>query len=476
MAGPTWWCLLPSAALIAYMAGCANPADRPLSGGIPDVDEVFSEYGDQTPGCALGVIRDGEFVYRRGYGMANLEHGVPINPDSVFRVASVSKQFTAMVVLLLVEDGRLSLDDSVRQWIAELRAFGDRISIRQLIHHTSGIRDYLTLMELAGYRDADYFSAADLLGMLGRQHDLNFRPGAEHLYSNSGYFLLGEIIQRVTGKSLAAVAEERIFALLGMSHTHFHDDHSRLVLNRASGYVPGDSGFEISMTTLPIVGDGGLFTTVNDLLAWDRNFYENRLGSGSPELITRWLQPGTLDSAKPIEYAAGIIDRTYRGARLVSHGGGIAGFRANILRFPELRFTTVVLCNVASADPSKFGREVADFFLAEELGPRLLEVAPKQVTVATPEFALSVAELREFAGRYVSPELRVSYLLEIDEGELYWEIPLRLRYRLVSEGGDRMRSDEVPVHFHFERDSAGRVSGFELDAGRVVDLWFERVR
>ena len=471
----TWQHLAPSAALLACVTGCAAPVDQPLIGAMPEIDAVFASYGDQTPGCALGVIRDGEFIYRRGYGMANLEHSMPINADTVFRTGSVSKQFTAMIVLLLVEEGRLSLDDSVRRWIPELRDFGDQISVRQLLHHTSGIRDYLTLMALGGYRDADYFSVAELLARLARQRDLNFRPGAEHLYSNSGYFLLGEIVARVTGQSLAAVADERVFAPLGMSQTHFHDDYSRLVPNRASGYAPDDDGFNISMTTLPIVGDGGVFTTVNDLLAWDRNFYENRLGSGSPELITRWLRPGTLDSGEPIEYAAGITDGTYRGVRLVSHGGSYVGFRANILRFPEQRFTAIVLCNVATANPSQLGRRVADVYLADELGTRGPDVAPEPAAPPQ-EFSLSVAELREFEGRYVSSELRSNYVLAIEDGELYWEIPLGLRYRLASEGRDRMRADEWPVLFRFERDSAGRVSGFELDAGRVVDLWFERVR
>ncbi len=443
---------------------------------MPEVDAVFASYGDQTPGCALGMIRDGEFIYRRGYGMANLEHSVPINADTVFRTGSVSKQFTAMIVLLLAEEGRLSLDDPVRQWISELRGFGDQISVRQLLHHTSGIRDYLTLMALAGYRDADYYSAADLLAMLARQRDLNFLPGAEHLYSNSGYFLLGEIVERVTGQSLAAVAGERIFAPLGMSQTHFHDEHTRLVPNRASGYAPVDDEFTVSMTTLPIVGDGGVFTTINDLLAWDRNFYDNRLGSGSPELILRWLQPGALASGEPVEYSAGITDGSYRGARLVSHGGSFVGFRADILRFPEHRFTAVVLCNVSTANPSELGRRVADVYLADELGVRGPDAAVEAEAPRPAEFALSVAELRDFEGRYVSPELRVTYVLEIEEGELFWEIPLRLRDRLASEGPDSMRAQEWPVAFRFERASSGRVSGFELDAGRVVDLWFERVR
>lgn len=476
MVRATWGHLASSAVLLGFAVGCAAPEDGPPTRAMPEVDAVFAAYGEQTPGCALGVIRAGEFIYRRWYGLANLEHGVPINADTVFRTGSVSKQFTAMIVLLLAEEGRLSLDDAVSQWIPELRDFGDRVTLRQLIHHTSGIRDYLTLMRLAGYREADYYSAPDLLAMLARQRDLNFRPGAEFLYSNSGYFLLGEVVERATGKSLAAVADERLFAPLGMGETHFHDDHERLVQNRANGYAAADGGFTVSMTTLPIVGDGGVFTTVNDLLAWDRNFYDNRLGSASPELITRWLQPGTLDSGEPIAYSAGITDGKYRDLRLVSHSGGFVGFRADILRFPEQRFTAIVLCNVSTANPSALGRAVADVVLTDELGRRPSEPVTAQTAPDSPEFALSVAELREFEGRYVSSELRSSYVLEIDEGELYWEMPLRFRHRLASEGADRMRADEWPVLFRFERDSRGRVSGFELDAGRVVDLWFERVR
>ncbi len=476
MARTAWRRLARCTVLLTCIAGCGTAVDGPLAGTMPEVDAVFAAYGDQTPGCALGVIRDGEFVYRRGYGMASLEHSVPITADTVFRTGSVSKQFTAMVILLLAEEGRLSLDDPVRRWVPELRDFGDRIAIRQLMHHTSGIRDYLTLMALAGYREADYYSADDLLAMLSRQRDLNFRPGAEYLYSNSGYFLLGEVVERATGQSLAAVAEERIFAPLGMSQSHLHDEHTRLVPNRANGYSPGDGGFDVSMTTLPIVGDGGLFTTVNESLAWDRNFYDNRLGAGSPELVRRWLQPGMLDSGEPLEYSAGIAVTTYRGQRLVSHGGAFVGFRADLLRFPEQRFGVTVLCNVSTANPSELGRRVADIYLADDLGPRPSPAATEEPAVAPQEFALSVAELRDFEGRYVSPELRVTYMLEIQDGELFWEIPLRRRDWLASEGPDRMRAQEWPVLFRFERDSAGRVSGFELDAGRVVDLWFERVR
>lgn len=476
MVHATWWYVGPSVALLALAVGCAAPVDGPLTATIPEVDAVFAAYDDQTPGCALGVIRDGEFIYRRGYGLANLEHSVPISAETVFRIASVSKQFTAMIVLLLEQDGLLSLDDAVGRWIPQLRDFGDRVTLRQLVHHTSGVRDYLTLMALAGYREADYYAAPDLMAMLARQRDLNFRPGAEFLYSNSGYFLLGEVVQRATGKSLAGVAEERLFAPLGMGETHFHDDPERLVPNRASGYAAADDGFTISMTNLPIVGDGGVFTTVNDLLAWDRNYYDNHLGSGAPELITRWLQPGTLDSGEPIAYSAGITDSTYRGLQLVSHSGGFVGFRANILRFPEQRFTIIVLCNTSTANPSALGRSVADVLIADQLGRRPSEPVAAETALASPEFALSVAELREFEGRYVSSELRSSYVLEIEEGELYWEIPLRLRHRLASEGLDHMRADEWPVLFRFERDSGGRVSGFELDAGRVVGLWFERVR
>ncbi|MFB3126207.1 MAG: serine hydrolase domain-containing protein, partial [Candidatus Acidiferrales bacterium] len=228
------------------------------------VDKVFAQWDKPgSPGCALGVIKGGELIYKRGYGMANLEHNIPISSTSVFRIGSTSKQFSALSILLLVEEGKLSLDDNIRKYLPEMPDYGSPVTIRHLIHHSSGIRDYLTLMSLVGKGDDDFYTDEDVVVMLARQRELNFNPGDRFLYSNSGYFLLSQIVKRASGQSLREYAAEKIFGPLGMQNTHLHDDHTLIVQSRASGYSPRKDGdYQINMTTLGMVGDGGVFTTV----------------------------------------------------------------------------------------------------------------------------------------------------------------------------------------------------------------------
>jgi len=259
---------------------------------LPDrVDALFAPWDKPgSPGCALGVIRDGQLIYKRGYGMANLEYDIPISPTSVFWIASTSKQFTAFSVALLARQGKLSLDDDIRRYLPEMPPYQRPVTIRHLIHHTSGFRDYLVLKHMAGiptedvHSDEDIFhlmarqTDEDVLAFLARQKELNFAPGDAHLYSNSNYLLLAHIVKRVSGKSLREFAEEYIFKPLGMTNTHFQDDLTQLVRNRAVGYSPrAGGGFVSVVTNFDRVAPAGVLTTVEDLLLWDRNFYENRL-------------------------------------------------------------------------------------------------------------------------------------------------------------------------------------------------------
>jgi CubicO group peptidase (beta-lactamase class C family) len=339
------------------------------------VDKLFAEWGRaDSPGCALGIIQDGQFVYKRGYGMATLEHDVPITSWTVFRIASTSKQFTAMCIALLVEQGRIALDDDIHKYLPELPEYEYPITIRHLVHHTSGLRDYLELMELAGTRDEDFYTDDEGLEMLARQKALNFAPGEEYLYSNTGYYLLGIIVRRVSGQSLRAFAEENVFRPLGMANTHFHDDHTEIVARRATGYSPNEEkekgGYRIDETTLNLVGDGGVFTTVEDLFLWDQNFYRNRLGLGGNALIRQILTPGTLNNGSPLNYAFGLVAGNYKGLRTISHSGGFVGFRAEMIRFPEQKFSVICLANLSTIDPTHLARQVADIYLADQLEER----------------------------------------------------------------------------------------------------------
>jgi CubicO group peptidase (beta-lactamase class C family) len=258
-----------------------------MSSRTTEVDKLFSEWDKpDAPGCALAVIQNGEIIYQHGYGMANLEYDIPISTNSVFDIASNSKQFTAMCIVLLSRQNLLTLDDEIQKYIPEIPQQNNPITIRHLIYHTSGLRDYLDLMDWSGMIYENNYSGQEIISLIARQQSLNFQPGAEQLYCNSGYFLLSEIINRVSGKSLRVFAQEYIFAPLGMTNTHFHDNFREIVRNRANAYDrQEDGGFQIDMSLLDNCGDGQLYTTVEDLLLWDRNFYHNILGGYGQDLI-----------------------------------------------------------------------------------------------------------------------------------------------------------------------------------------------
>lgn len=363
------------------------------------VDKLFETWDSTvSPGVSLAIIHNGEIIYERGYGMANLEHNVAITPETVFRIGSTSKQFTAACIVILSLQGKLSLDDDIRKYLPELPAYEKPITVRHLIHHTSGIRDYLGLAYLSGKSEDDFYTPEDTVAMIARQKGLNFIPGVEHLYSNSGYFLLGVIVSRASGKSLNAFAQEHIFKPLGMKNTHFHDDYTMIVKKRADGHSKSEKGFRILNTTLNHVGDGGVFTTVEDLYLWNQAIYNNKLGK---ELMDLMLQKGVLNNGKELEYAFGLNVGQYRGLKLVAHGGSFVGFRADMIRFPEEKFSVICLANLASINPSKLCRQVADIYLADKF---IEEKAPeKKAESITPVF-LTQTELKNKVGKYTDKE------------------------------------------------------------------------
>src|SRR6266705_6280065 len=332
------------------------------------VDEIFVDLTKAgSPGCAVGVYRDGKMVYSKGYGLANLEENVPVTTQSVFNIGSTSKQFTAASILLLEKQDKLSLNDDVRKYIPELPDYGQKVTILQLLNHTSGLRDYLTLMDLAGIHTDGVTTDEDALQMIYRQKALNFAPGSDWLYSNTGFFLLSVIVKRVSGKTLREFAAENIFMPLEMTHTQFRDDHTSLVANRALAYDPKENGvgFRLNVSYFEQTGDGAVHTSVEDLLKWDENFYSAKVGGQS--FLNEIQEPGKLNSGKTLDYAKGLFVGRYRGLRFVDHGGSWGGYRAQLLRFPEQHFSVVCLCNVAKANPEKRAHEVADVFLAAEM-------------------------------------------------------------------------------------------------------------
>lgn len=381
------------------------------------IDSIFAPFdGTARPGCALAVGQGSTTLYERGYGMSDLQHGIPIGPTSIFHVASVSKQFAAFAVALLAQDGKLSLDDEVQRHIPELPKYERKVTIRQLIHHTSGIRDQWELLGMAGWRyPDDLFTQQDVLDIVVRQRALNFLPGDEFLYSNAGYSLLAMIVERVSGQSLRAFSEARIFAPLGMTRTHVQDDHAFIVPGRTSAYEPRPAGgWKISIPVFDTHGATSLFTTPGDLLLWLRNFETKRVGS--PALFTEALTSAVLTNGRPTDYGFGIALETYRGARAYGHGGADAGYRADLLRLPDHQLDIAVACNFATATPNVYSRAVADVVLGDRLAPR---PAAGGATVAAGTVA--PARLAQLAGVYKSSTSDLSILIGLRDGTLMLE-------------------------------------------------------
>jgi CubicO group peptidase (beta-lactamase class C family) len=463
--------------LLIFTLTAALPASAGEQSPVHAVDEIFAEYDrESSPGCALGVIRDGAFIYRRGYGMANLEHRIPLSSGSVFRIGSTSKQFTAMAVALLAEDGALSLDESLRRYFPEFPEWAEAVTVAQLVHHTSGIRDYLQLAYLAGMTsDAAHYTDEWALQLLARQRALNFPPGEQHLYSNSGYLLLAHLVERVSGMSLKAFAGKHIFGPLGMEHSHFHDDHTHVVRGRAAGYAPLEAGgFAISMTTLDMVGDGGVYTTIDDLLLWDRNFYDNRLGAGGPSLIERMITPGRLSDGSIMDYASGLNVEAFRGLKMISHGGAFVGYRADLIRFPEQRFSVAVLCNRSDGSPSAKARAVAEHYLADSM----TSVAPLDDTISAEEIEPTAEFLERYAGDFWEPTEGFAAKTRVIDGRLWAVHSPERRNELVPIGSHRFRMPDVgaDVVVTFEMGEAGVVRMKRTINGRVRGAFtpFER--
>ena len=421
------------------------------------LDTLFAAWDNtRSPGCALGVSRNGNLVYSRGYGMANLEYDVAIAPDSIFHVASISKQFTAFSIALLASEGKLGLDDEIRRYLPELPDYRQRITIRHLLTHTSGLRDQWSLLRLAGWRPDDLITEDDVLNMVARQKSLNFVPGAEYLYSNTGFTLLAVIVKRVSGQSLREFAETRIFRPLGMRDTHFHDDHTMIVRGRTSAYQPRPGGgWKISIPVFDTYGATSLFTTVGDLLKWEQNFVDARVG-GRP-VLDEMQMSGRLNGGTATDYGFGLAVNTYRGLRTVGHGGSDAGYRADVVRFPDQHLAIAAFCNLSTIAPGVLTRKAAEIIL----GPDVF--AP-----SAPSMSLAQTEVAALAGTYWNPITDDVLRIMIKDGQLTNDNNV-----LAPLGGGRFRVGEQSTEFVFPPSTTGTPR--ELHASPSPTAMFTRV-
>jgi CubicO group peptidase (beta-lactamase class C family) len=469
--------------LLSSVGGVGYAANSDEKSGAA-VDEVFSDLTKQgSPGCALAVYRDGKIVYAKGYGLANIEESVAITSQSVFDIGSTSKQFTAASILLLEKQGKLSVNDDVRKHIPELPSYGQKITILQLLNHTSGLRDYLSLMELAGINTDSVTTDADALALITRQKALNFAPGSDFLYSNTGFFLLSVIVQRVSGKSLREFAAENIFAPLEMTHTQFRDDHAALIANRALAYAERENkdSYMLDVSYFEQTGDGAVHTSVEDLLKWDENFYSPRVGG--KEFLSEIQERGKLNNGKVLDYAKGLFLQDYRGLHTVSHGGAWGGYRAELLRFPEQHFSVACLCNVGDAGPTRRARQVADIYLGSLMKPRESK-SKESENKEKSETAVDADQLRDYSGDYWSEELGVVYRLGVTDGRIkvlsVVDAAGSPRVNNFSTdvlraiGADEFEVGKSRVVLHFQRDAKQTASSFTLDAGRTKGIAFQR--
>ncbi len=345
---------------LALCAACATtpPGARVTTDDFRFVDSLFAAYtGSDVPGASVVVIRDGKVIVRRAYGMADLERRVSAAPETDYRLASVSKQFTAMAVMLLAKDGKLRYDQPVRDFLPELPAATRAVTVRHVLNHTSGLWDYEDLVPESRTTQLD---DRDVLSLLGSKDSLYFSAGSEYRYSNSGYVLLGMIVSRVSGMTLPQFLRARIFEPLGMQASVAHVEGSDTVARRAFGYSPSGGTFvqtDQSVTSATL-GDGGIYTNMDDMTRWDQALERNTLvDSATMRLATT---PPQLPAGATTEYGFGwFIDR-YRGERRWRHTGETSGFRNAILRFPERRLTIVILTNRSSGEPQAIAERIAD--------------------------------------------------------------------------------------------------------------------
>jgi CubicO group peptidase (beta-lactamase class C family) len=424
------------------------------------VNRIFSDWNTtSSPGCALAVVKDGHIIYEHGYGMANLELGIAITPQFVFDIGSVSKHITAMAILLLAQEHKLSLDDDVRKYLPEIPDYGATITLRHMLHHTSGLRNYDDLFDLEGIPEADLTTDRDAMDLVVRQKGVNFKPGEEFLYSDTNYFLMSQIVKRVTGQTLRQFAQERIFGVLGMTSTHFHDDHTMIVPLRATGYAPHKGGgFEMDMSDFEQVGDGSVMTTVEDLAKWDQNFEHPVVGG--PDAIRQLTTPGVLNNGQPISYALGLFLDNYRGLDWIHHSGEWVGYRAAISRFPEQHFSTLLACNcIGSMSPMTMALRVADVYLADEFAKA------EKARAAGGGLTMPASKLQPYVGLYWNEKKGALRKFSVHDGTLVMEAT-GASYDLTPIGEGQFEAQEPDLEhkdkylFH-----AAKASGsFQLEA------------
>ena len=377
-----------------------------------------------------------------------------------------------MSMALLEEQGKISLDDDIRKYFPEIPDYGSKITIRNLIYHNSGLRDYLNLWVLKGRSYADVFDEKEIINLIARQKELNFNPGDEYMYSNSGYFLMAVLVKRATGMSIRDYTNQYFFQPLGMNHTHFHDNRDMIVKNRAeSYYVKNDSVLERVHSSFDLVGSGGLLSNIDDLILWDKNYYNNKIGSGE-NLMETIRTKGILNNGDTLDYAFGLIHGDYKGLKTIGHSGGYLGFKTDMLRFPEQRFSVIILTNFFSMKPWDLARKISDVYLADILvdpGPKENEEELSSGELDETDFDMDRQQISKFSGTFFSSELETSYYFDMKNDSLICQIRYLDPVGLKPTGPFTFKKDKW-ITLEFDKN----YKGFTLNTDRVKNIQFKR--
>ena len=410
-----------------------------------EINKLFKAWNQpNVPGGAIGIIKEGKLIYSKGYGIGDLEHTIKISPSSVFNISAESQQFITFSLLLLEEQGKLNLDDTVQKYLPDFPEYNAPLTIRQFIHHTSGIRHYGALMHLKGRSNLESLEANEIYELIKNQKALNSFPGKKFSYSNSGYFLLTMIIEKISNQSLNRYAQEHIFGPLGMENTFFYDNNTALIKNKVFSYrkKTNEHRFDNLNMRTNRVEAGLIYSTIEDLFLWDQNFYNNKLGKGGQNIIKNMYKEGLLNNGESSGFAYGLRSGTYKGLKEVSNGGRFAGYRSEILRFPEENFSVIILANRGDAIPWTMSYKIADVLLKE----KFLAITKKKENKIDNYKRTDIKEkfsLKQITGDYeIEPGKLLKITIKNDSLQLEgWVEPLML----INTKGNTYRAANYPI-------------------------------
>ena len=440
--------------LVTFFLLVSGAYSQPQEPATSQVDSLFARWDNpNSAGAAIAIISDGEVLYKKGYGMANLDHGIPNTPSTIYDIASVSKQFAGMAIAMLHLSEDISLDANINSYVPEVPNFGKPITVRHLVHHTSGLRDWPGTLAIGGWRFDDIISFDQILRMIWKQKELNFEPGDRYSYSNTGYNLLAETVTRVSGKSFRDWTQEHMFMLaLGMTNSHFHDDHQMIVKNRAQAYRKEADGYKMIPNGLTAMASSSLYTNVDDLIKWVLNFETQEVGGDA--VISLMHEQGVLNNGEEIAYAFGNSVSTYKGLKRVAHSGGWAGFNTYLVRFPDVRFSVIVLSNAGDLGAGQRANEIIDLYLKD------LFIEEEKTEDEPASITLNEEELDQFVGTY---KLGINWYVTItrEDQVLYTKATGEPTFEMIPVAAKKFWVPAYGAHIDFQGIESGKATYFD---------------